>query len=97
MIGRASILSLAALAMAVEQGCAVSESCGEPPTVLIESDSYVSTGSHTGSGSAPFAHGDELKQMVVDRAAGTVTIRYERDAQEIVEVWRITSSYFMAN
>ena len=33
--------------------------------------------------------------MVVDRAAGTVTLSYQKEGESVQEVWRITSSEFI--
>ncbi len=37
---------------------------------------------------ASVVNGGQAKQLVVDSASHTVTIRYERDGKQVVEVWR---------
>ena len=44
--------------------------------------------------SLPFGTAQDLS-MVVDRAAGTVTLSYQKEGGSVQEVWRITSSEFI--
>ena len=61
---------------------------GPPAEVLVESGAY--TAQDPVALDSPHAGGRDFS-LDVNRAAGLVTVRYERDGQIVEEIWQITS------
>jgi hypothetical protein len=63
--------------------------CPEPPFSALASGSFRATMSG-GQRDPRFPHFDATgKTMTIDRATGTVTVRFQRGGQNIVEKWKI--------
>ena len=73
--------------------------CGDGPLsppveMLVESGAYTAQNWYnTNTPNLPHTGGRAFT-LDVDREAGSVTVRYERDGQIVEETWRITSSAF---
>lgn len=90
--------ALAAVAALGAQGCLFGNDCDCPPRRNIPLPSGHWTGTSTaipsgykgaGISSERFPHGDETRQLVVDRDAGVVTFTAQVDGSTVVERWRI--------
>jgi hypothetical protein len=89
-----SMTRLASLFLFATQACVLgmpdTEPCPDGDEAFIEDGAYRSAGDvGVGPSEPTFPHQAAQRTLEVDRAAGTVTISWDRDGTQVVETWRI--------
>ena len=86
------------LALALWSGCGPTQDCPEPTFYELQEGSYQLESERSDSedesmSGQTFPHADVGEKSVeVDKEAGVVKVRYEKDGESVVETWKITST-----